>query len=143
MRRLLSAAVLSLAISAVSFPCLAADAPKADAKQTDVPVKAVVLFSSGVGYFEHVGQIKGIKGQRLAFDSRDALHVGDRLRAQPKTDMAGQAWTVREIFVNNKKTEVPESDIFRKKRMGSYQYVGGTIRNCFDDIFILMRGCKP
>ena len=30
--------------------------------------------------------------------------MGDRLRAQPKTDMAGQAWTVREIFVNNKKT---------------------------------------
>ena len=30
--------------------------------------------------------------------------MGDRLRAQPKTDMAGQAWTVREIFVNNRKT---------------------------------------
>jgi len=29
---------------------------------------------------------------------------GDALRAQPKTDMAGQAWTVREIFVNNRKT---------------------------------------
>jgi putative protease len=56
------------------------------------------------GTGRYIGQIKGIKGKRLTFDTRDALYVGDRLRAQPKTDMAGQAWTVREIFVNNKKT---------------------------------------
>jgi putative protease len=56
------------------------------------------------GTGRYVGQIKGIKGKRLTFDTRDPLCVGDRLRAQPKTDMAGQAWTVREIFVNNKKT---------------------------------------
>jgi len=56
------------------------------------------------GTGRYIGQIKGIKGKRLAFDTRDALHVGDRLRAQPKTDMAGQAWTVREIFINNRKT---------------------------------------
>lgn len=56
------------------------------------------------GTGRYVGQIKSIKGKRLAFDTRDALCVGDRLRVQPKTDMAGQAWTVREIFVNNKKT---------------------------------------
>ena len=55
------------------------------------------------GTGRYIGQIKGIKGKRLTFDSRDTLCVGDRLRAQPKTDMAGQAWTVREIFVNNKK----------------------------------------
>ena len=55
----------------------------------------------GTGRF--VGQIKGIKGNRLSFETRDALHVGDRLRAQPKTDMAGQAWTVRELFCNRKK----------------------------------------
>jgi putative protease len=56
----------------------------------------------GTGRF--IGQIKSIRGNRLTFETRDALHVGDRLRAQPKTDMAGQAWTVREIFINNKKT---------------------------------------
>jgi len=55
------------------------------------------------GTGRYIGQIKGIKGNRLTFDSRDALYVGDRLRAQPKTDMAGQAWTVRELFVNRKK----------------------------------------
>ncbi len=56
----------------------------------------------GTGRF--IGQIKSIKGNRLTFETRDALHVGDRLRAQPKSDMAGQAWTVRELVVNRKKS---------------------------------------
>jgi putative protease len=55
----------------------------------------------GTGRF--VGQIKSIKGNRISFETRDSLHVGDRLRAQPKSDMAGQAWTVRELFVGRKK----------------------------------------
>ncbi|MFZ4855936.1 MAG: peptidase U32 family protein [Desulfuromonadaceae bacterium] len=55
----------------------------------------------GTGRF--IGQIKSIKGKNLIFETRDALYVGDRLRAQPKSDMAGQAWTVRELFVNRKK----------------------------------------
>lgn len=55
----------------------------------------------GTGRF--IGQIKAINGNRLIFETRDALHVGDRLRAQPKTDMAGQAWTLRELFCNRKK----------------------------------------
>ncbi len=55
----------------------------------------------GTGRF--VGQIKTLKGKRLTFETRDPLHVGDRLRAQPKSDMAGQAWTVRELFQNGRK----------------------------------------
>jgi putative protease len=55
----------------------------------------------GTGRF--VGQIKSVRGSRLTFECRDALYVGDRLRAQPKSDMAGQAWTVRELFFNRKK----------------------------------------
>jgi U32 family peptidase len=55
----------------------------------------------GTGRF--IGQIKGIKGKSLVFETRDALYVGDRLRAQPKSDMAGQAWTLREMVYNRKK----------------------------------------
>jgi len=55
----------------------------------------------GTGRF--VGQIKAVRGNRLSFESRDSLHVGDRLRVQPKSDMAGQAWTVRELFQNRRK----------------------------------------
>ena len=55
----------------------------------------------GTGRF--IGQIKSIKGKSLIFETRDALYVGDRLRAQPKSDMAGQAWTVREMVLGRKK----------------------------------------
>lgn len=56
----------------------------------------------GTGRF--IGQIKSIKGKSLIFETRDTLYVGDRLRAQPKSDMAGQAWTLREMVLNRKKT---------------------------------------
>ncbi len=56
------------------------------------------------GTGRYIGQIKSIKVKILTFDTRDALFVGDRLRAQPKSDMAGQAWTLREMTVNRKKT---------------------------------------
>ncbi len=46
-----------------------------------------------------LGEIKAIKGNRLTFESRDRLHVGDRLRVQPKSDMAGRAFTVKELFL--------------------------------------------
>ncbi|MFI5381176.1 MAG: DUF4139 domain-containing protein [Tepidisphaerales bacterium] len=86
MKNLLRAAVLSLAISAVSFPCLAAGAPKADEKQADVPVKAVVLFSSGVGYFEHVGQVKGNSSTELRFKTNQ---INDILKSLVLQDMGG------------------------------------------------------
>jgi putative protease len=105
---------------------LVLDAPERTRKEALAAAKEILKFSFGRtptkgflasqqpddianpwqkgGTGRYIGQIKGIKGKRLTFDTRDALHVGDRLRAQPKTDMAGQAWTVREIFVNNRKT---------------------------------------
>jgi putative protease len=104
---------------------LVLDAPEHSRKEALVAAKEILKFSFGRtptkgflaaqqpddianpwqkgGTGRYVGQIKSIKGKRLTFETRDALHVGDRLRAQPKTDMAGQAWTVREIFVNRKK----------------------------------------
>jgi len=107
---------------------LVLDAPEQGRKEALLAAKEILKFSFGRtptkgswppssrtisqplaegGTGRYIGQIKGIQGKRLTFDTRDALCVGDRLRAQPKTDMAGQAWTVREIFVNNRKTMEP------------------------------------
>ncbi|MDD2364678.1 MAG: U32 family peptidase [Desulfuromonadaceae bacterium] len=55
----------------------------------------------GTGRF--VGKIKSLGGKSLTFETRDPIYVGDRLRVQPKSDMAGQAWTVRSLSVNRKK----------------------------------------
>lgn len=49
-----------------------------------------------------LGEIKSIRGGRINFESRDRLHIGDRIRIQPKSDMAGKAFTVREIFIDNR-----------------------------------------
>jgi putative protease len=102
------------------------DAPERSQKEALASAKEVLKFSFGRtptkgflasqqpddianpwqkgGTGRYVGQIRSIRGKRLTFDTRDILHVGDRLRAQPKTDMAGQAWTVRELLVGGRKT---------------------------------------
>jgi U32 family peptidase len=50
----------------------------------------------------YLGEIREIKGNRISFDTKDRLHVGDRIRVQPKTDMAGRAFTIKDLFVCNK-----------------------------------------
>src|SRR5437762_5980363 len=49
---------------------IAAPATQPAAKPTDVPVKVVVLFSSGVGYFEHIGTVKGDSSTELRFKTQ-------------------------------------------------------------------------
>jgi len=51
----------------------------------------------------YLGDIREIRGNRISFETRDRLHVGDRVRVQPKTDMAGRAFTVKELFLGGKK----------------------------------------
>jgi putative protease len=48
-----------------------------------------------------LGEIRSVKGGRITFETRDRLHVGDRVRVQPKSDMAGRAFTVKELFVGS------------------------------------------
>ena len=48
-----------------------------------------------------LGEIRGVKNGRITFESRDRLHVGDRIRVQPKNDQAGRGFTVKELFVGN------------------------------------------
>lgn len=55
-----------------------------------------------------LGEIKSIKGNRISFESRDRLHIGDRIRIQPKSDMAGKGFTVREIFIDNRPVKVAQ-----------------------------------
>jgi len=60
---------------------------------TDIATPAL---SGATGRF--LAEIRGIKGDRIFFETRDRLHVGDRIRVQPKTDKAGRAFTIRELF---------------------------------------------
>src|SRR5205085_2341171 len=54
--------------------------------QADVPVKAVVLFSSGVGYFEHFGTVTGDGTTELRFKTQQ---INDILKSLVLQDMEG------------------------------------------------------
>lgn len=68
MRKLIVALVLGVA-SVLEAPAMAQVAAPVDApaKPTDVPVRQVVLYSSGVGYFEHIGLVKDNAVTELRF----------------------------------------------------------------------------
>lgn len=53
-----------------------------------------------------LGEIRGVNGKRISFETRERLHVGDRIRVQPKSDMAGRAFTVRDLFSGKDKVMV-------------------------------------
>ena len=45
----------------------------------------------------YLGDIVGIRGKTIQFNSRDRVQVGDRLRVQPRSDQAGSAFTVKQF----------------------------------------------
>ena len=54
--------------------------------QADVPVERVILFNSGVGYFEHAGKIKGHAKAELRFKSDQ---INDLLKSLVLEDLDG------------------------------------------------------
>jgi hypothetical protein len=62
----------------------AADAPQPADGQANVPVREVVLFSSGVGYFEHFGQVNGNSATVLRFKSEQ---INDILKSLVLQDL--------------------------------------------------------
>jgi hypothetical protein len=79
------AAAVAAALSALRPASLsAADAPKPADGQANVPVREVVLFSSGVGYFEHFGRVNGNSATVLRFKSEQ---INDILKSLVLQDL--------------------------------------------------------
>lgn len=101
MRKLLAAAVLAAAVAGVmpgsnlalgqAAGGQAAPAPAAKAGQVDVPVKVVVLFSSGVGYFEHLGTVNGNATTELQFKTQQ---INDILKSLILQDTKGTVGSI-------------------------------------------------
>jgi hypothetical protein len=73
-----------LTAAAVGFLAAAPRARAAeDGPVADAPIKRIVLFSSGVGYFEHQGQVEGNATIDLKFDVED---VNDLLKSMVLED---------------------------------------------------------
>src|ERR1700741_861013 len=49
----------ALAVLSLLVPALTAAEPDKDPKQTELPLQKVVMFNSGVGFFEHRGDVEG------------------------------------------------------------------------------------
>ena len=78
---------LFIAVCGDAVPASAADAPSTrPAGGTDVPVREVVLFSSGVGYFEHAGTVTGDGSTVLQFKTEQ---INDILKSLLLEDLDG------------------------------------------------------
>src|SRR5687767_180448 len=91
MRRMMASAVLAAAVAGFWHDPALAQAQNAAqnqkrADQTNVPVKVVVLFSSGVGYFEHAGAVTGNASSELRFKTQQ---INDILKSLVLQDMGG------------------------------------------------------
>lgn len=67
-------------------PVFAAGAPSAGTERAEMPVTMVVLFSSGVGYFEHSGTVQGNSSTELRFKSSQ---INDILKSLVLEDLDG------------------------------------------------------
>lgn len=64
---------------------------------------AIPTLRGATGRF--LGEVKSVRGDRLTFETKDRLFVGDRVRVQPKSDMAGKAFTVKDIFIGKERVK--------------------------------------
>jgi len=90
MRKVLASALLAAAVAAAVPSVVRAQANEPPARiaaaQTQVPVKIVVLFSSGVGYFEHVGSVEADATTELRFKT---AQINDILKSLVLQDTGG------------------------------------------------------
>lgn len=59
-----------------------------------------------------LGEIAAVRGGDVSFKTRDRLHVGDRLRIQPKTDQAGTAFTVKSLLLGRNPVKKVNADSY-------------------------------
>ncbi len=68
---------------------------------------AIPSLKGATGRF--LGEVSTVHEGTVHFKTRDRLHVGDRLRIQPKSDQAGTAFTVKEILLGRRPVMVAPS----------------------------------
>ena len=73
---------LALMAAGLSSPAIGQEKEKS----TDIPVKRVVMFSSGVAFFEHAGQVEGNAQIDLKFNVKD---INDLLKSMVLQDQSG------------------------------------------------------
>jgi collagenase-like PrtC family protease len=81
-------------------------------------VPAAIADSSKQGTLgKHLGEVTSLRGGMIGFVAGDRLHVGDRIRVQPQNDQAGTGFTVRELWIGEKKLKVVKEGDFVRVRI--------------------------
>lgn len=80
------APLIAAVVSSVVSSAVMAQTTQPATKAADVPVKSVTLFSSGVGYFEHAGEVSGDGSATLPFK---AEQINDVLKSLVLQDLDG------------------------------------------------------
>lgn len=87
-------------------------------KPTDI---AIPSLKGATGRF--LGEISAVRGGDITFKTRDRLHLGDRIRIQPKSDQAGTAFTIKELRLGKANVKAASA--------GSLVCVPSTFRDTF------------
>ncbi len=74
--------------------------------------KTILLPDQKGGIGKPAGQVEGTSGKSISFTSQTGLHIGDKLRIQPKTDQPGIAFVIREIKAGKKRSKQAKSGQF-------------------------------
>ena len=90
-RKVSSVRILAAAAAVACVPLMLAAAPDSAPAESKVPVKQVVLFSSGVGYFEHFGSVQGNAATTLQFKTEQ---INDILKSLVVQDSGGKVGVV-------------------------------------------------
>ena len=79
---------------------------------------------------KQLGAVTSLRGGMVGFVTNDRLHVGDRIRIQPQNDQAGTGFTVRELWIEEKKFKVVKAGDFVRVRIpgkGGFFQVGDKV----------------
>lgn len=95
---MLALVLLSVAASAQTAkpatpkPTATEAAAPSDRSAVELPVRRVVLYKNGVGYFEHAGHVRGSQDLSIRFTT---AQLNDVLKSLTVVDLAGQVTSVR------------------------------------------------
>ena len=83
-------AVVGLAVTHAQAPSSSRPRPSTDrtTAATRLPVRRVVLYKNGVGYFEHLGKVRGNEDLTIDFDS---AQLDDVLKSMTVLDLGNGA----------------------------------------------------
>lgn len=82
---------LVLSLLAATAAAAAPQEEQGEGKTATLPLKRIVLFNAGVGFFEHAGQVRGTAEAEFQFNVED---INDLLKSMVVQDLGGRISTV-------------------------------------------------